>query len=137
MQTVYPEAEEEDDHMFPVPLGKGVQTSVWFDSDHAHDQVTRGSIEGIMVYIGKTLIESKCNRQGAIASATYGAELRAGRTASHKAMGIRYLLRSLGIRIDSPTLLFGDNESSLKSSCILKSPLKERHLGISYHTCRE
>ena len=90
-----------------------------------------------MVYIGKTLIKDKSHRQGAIAAATYGAELRAERTASHDDMGIRYSLRSLEIQVNASTILFGDNESSLKSSCIAKSPLKERHLGISYHTSRE
>ena len=137
LQHLYPDAEEEIDPKFPSPRGRPIQTSVWFDSNHAHDQVTRRSIEGTMVYVGRTLVKSKSTRQGAIAAATYGAELRAGRTASIEAMGIRYLLRSLGIALEGPTILLGDNESSLKSSCIAKSPLKERHLGISYHTARE
>ena len=64
-----------------------------------------------MVYIEKSLLEDKYHRQGGIAATTCGDDLRSGRTSSHKAMGIIYLLRSLGIRIDSPTILFMDNES--------------------------
>jgi len=137
MQVLYPDAEEEIDPAFPEPKGRPVQTLIYFDSNHGHDEVTRRSIEGVMVYVGRTLVKAKTTRQSSIAAATYGAELHAGRTASEEAMGIRYLLRSLGVRVESATLLLGDNESSLKSTTIPKSPLNQRHLGISYHTARE
>ena len=115
MQALYPDAEEEIDPQFPRPMGRPIQTSCWFDSNLAHDQVTRRSIEGYMLYVGSTLVKSKSSRQGAIAASTYGSELRAGRTATEEALGVRYLLRSLGINLDGPTILLGDNESSLIS----------------------
>ena len=39
-QTLYPDAEEEDDSVFPIPLGNEIQTSAWFESNHARDRLT-------------------------------------------------------------------------------------------------
>lgn len=52
-------------------------------------------------------------------------------------MGYRYLLRSFGVKIDKPTIKFGDNLASIKSTTEAESPLNQRHIGISYHTARE
>ena len=137
MKELYPDAEEEIDPKFPEERGKPIQTSVWFDANNAHDKNTRKSISGINTYVGKTLVKSKSKRQGSIASSTYTAELHAGRTASEEAMDLRYLLRSLGIPMIGPTLLFGDNQGSIVSVTDPKSQLNKRNVGISYHTSRE
>ena len=90
-----------------------------------------------MVYVGRTLVKSFSKRQGSIASSTHVSEINAGRTASEEAMDTRYLLRSLGLNLDGPTLVFGDNETSIKIVTDPSSPLKKRNVGISYHTARE
>ena len=135
--SLYPDAEKEIDPQFPRPRGRPIQTSCWLDSNLAHDQVTRRSVEGYMLYVGSTLIKSKSSRQGAIASSTYGSELRARRTATEEALGVIYLLRSLGINLDGPTILLGDNASSLISVMNPKSSLSQRHHGISFHLSRK
>ena len=61
------------------------------------------------MYVGNTPILWKSVRQGAIYPSTYGAELCAGRLAAEEAAGIRFLLRSLGVPVDGPTILYGDN----------------------------
>jgi len=53
-----------------------------------------------MIYVGSTLVKTITSRQGAITAATYGAELQAGRMASEEALGICYLLRSLGVKLN-------------------------------------
>ncbi len=37
----YPEAEEELDSKFRTPLGKELTTTKFFNSDHAHNKVTK------------------------------------------------------------------------------------------------
>ena len=90
-----------------------------------------------MTFLGRTLIKAKPRRQTSIAQSSYLAELHAGRTASEEAMSLRYLLRSFGIRLDGPTLLFGDNEGSLINVTEPDSSMAKRHVGVSYHTSRE
>ena len=42
----------------------------------------------------------------------------------------------MGIPLDGPSWLLGDNESVVKSSIIPASTLKKRHNALSYHTVR-
>ena len=102
-----------------------------------YDQVTRRFVEGCILYVGRTLIKSKSSRQGVITESTYGAELRAGRTATEEALGVRYLLCSLGINLDGPKIVLGDNESLLISVNNPKSAISLLHHGISFHLSRE
>ena len=89
----YPDAFEQNEATHPKPLGVKLKTSVWFDANHAHDQVTRRSISVIIVYVGGTPITWKSRRQTAIYPSTYGAELCAGRVVTEEAIGISFLLR--------------------------------------------
>jgi len=78
MTGYYPDAKEEIDPKFPEPRGEEIKTSVWFDSDHAHDKKTFRSITGIIAFVGSTPYRWSARRQGAILSSTYGAELWLG-----------------------------------------------------------
>ena len=48
----------------------------------------------------------------------------------------RLMLRYMGVPLDGPAWLFGDNESVVKSSTIPASTLNKRHNALSYHTIR-
>ena len=49
----YPDAMEEIDEGLPEPWGEPLRTPVYFDSDHAHDQVTRSSVSGVISFVPK------------------------------------------------------------------------------------
>jgi hypothetical protein len=53
-QYIY--AKEEIDPKFPKPIENEINLSVFYDSDYAHDKVTRRSISGIIILLGSTLI---------------------------------------------------------------------------------
>ena len=55
--------------------------TAFVDSDHAHDRMTRRSITGLLILVGRTPVYFMSKRQGAIATSTYGAELCAMKTA--------------------------------------------------------
>ena len=93
----YPDALEEIDEGLPEPHGKPIHSTVYFDSDHAHDQVTRCSVSGVIEFVGSTPISWTSKRQGMIDSSSYSAEFCAGRVACEEAIAIRYMLRSLGV----------------------------------------
>ena len=133
----YPDAEEELDPRHPSPRGRAFETSVWFDSDHAHDKKTFRSITGLFVYVCGVPYLWKSKRQGAIQASTYAAEFMAGRAAVEEAQGIRYVLRSLGVPLKGPTALYGDCMGMIQSSSLPDGTLKKKHVAISYHTVRE
>ena len=53
-----------------------------------------------------------------VVTATYGSEFMVERQATEQIMDIRYTLRMLGIPLDGPAWLFGDNQSVITSLTI-------------------
>jgi hypothetical protein len=133
----YSYASEEIDKMFPTPLGPELATTIFFDSDHAHDKITGRSISGIIVMVGRTPVIWKSKRQGAVATSTYGAEFSAMRLATEEAHTIRYMLRSLGITVEKPCRFYGDNLGVIQNANMPEGTLKKKHIALSYHFVRE
>jgi hypothetical protein len=110
-----------------------VRMTVYVDADHAHYLVTRISITGILVMLNDTPIRwiSKLQKR------TYGSELVASRVATELILEIRYMLRSLGVALDGPALMLGDNMSVVLNTTVSLSVLKKKHNVIAYHRVRE
>ena len=53
---LYPDAKEELPPDMPVPKGRWVKISTYFDVNYAHDLETRRSVTGVMLFINKMLI---------------------------------------------------------------------------------
>ena len=51
--------------------------------------------------------------------------------------GLRYKLRMMGIPVEAPTYLFGDNQSVLTNSSFPHSSLKKKSSSIAFHFVRE
>ena len=51
--------------------------------------------------------------------------------------GLRYKLRMMGIRVDEPAYVFGDNQSVLANTENTGSVLKKKTSAIAYHFVRE
>jgi hypothetical protein len=134
---LYPDVTEEIDPKAPKALTAPLTTAVYFDSNWAHDKVTRRSVSGIIGFIGQTPVSWYSKRQGAIATSTYSAELMAGRSGAEEAISLRYLLKSLGVKLSGRTLLIGDNLGSLLSTTNPGAECKKRHVNIAYHYIRE
>ena len=133
----YPEAKEEIDSNLPLPLIDEIEITAFIDSDHAHDKVTRRSITGLMVFLGRTPIFIMSKRQGAIETSTYGAEFCAMRTAVEEVQSIRYMLRCLGVKVNFASLVCGDNLAVIQNCTVSDSLLKKKHVAIAYHKSRE
>ena len=134
----YADAEEELDPKRPATMKtKSLTTAIYFDSNHAHDKVTRRSVTGVIAYIGSCPVMWMSKRQGAIATSTYSAELCAARQGAEEAINLRYMLRSLGVPVEGKTLLIGDNMSSLICATRPGTPCKKKASSIAYHYVRE
>ena len=52
-------------------------------------------------------------------------------------ISVRYMLRCLGVKIENPTHILGDNRSVILNATLKSSLLKKKHIAISYHMARE
>jgi hypothetical protein len=128
----YDGAKEEIGDGLPEAFGRELETSVFFDADHAHDHQTRRSITGIIVFVGSTPVLWPSKHQGCIATSTYTAEFVAMRSTMKEVISIRYMLRCLGILVMKPTNLYGDNFGVTQRATIPEGKLKKNHVAIAY-----
>jgi hypothetical protein len=57
--------------------------------------------------------------------------------AVEEAITIRYMLRSLGIKVSTPSNTIGDNEAAIICATTPETPLKKKNIALSYHFIRE
>jgi hypothetical protein len=98
-------------HDQPSPGTKKAQITVFVDADHAHDVVTRRSVTGINLFINNTPVRWISKRQKTVKTSTYRSEMVAGRIAAELVLEYRYALRMLGVEVDGPAMMFGDNNA--------------------------
>ena len=72
-----------------------------------------------------------------VETSTYGSEMVAARIAVELVMEICYALRMLGVPINEPALLLGDNQSVVLNTTVPASVLKKKHNAVCYHRIRE
>jgi hypothetical protein len=111
--------------------------TVYVDADHAHDLVTRRSVTGIMVLLNNTPVRWVSNHQKSVETSTYESDLFASRIATELKPEIHLMLRSLGVDLEGPALMLGDNMSAVLKPSVLSIVLKKKHNAIAYHHVRE
>ena len=62
----YPEAVEEIDDYLPPQLVDELAITVFVDSNHTHDKVTRWSITGLIMLVGRTPVLYYSKKQGSV-----------------------------------------------------------------------
>jgi len=134
---MYPDASEELPPDMPTPRGKPARMTCYVDADHAHCQVSRRSVTGIVLFVNNMPVRWVSKRQATVETSTYGSELIAARIAVELILEMRYVLRMLGVPVNEPALLLGDNQSVVLNTTLPSSVLKKKHCAISYHRIRE
>jgi hypothetical protein len=129
----YPEAHKEIGKNAPNPLVEEMEITFFVDLDHAHDQATRKSITGIVIFAGQTPVFSFSKQQGALFTSTYGAELCAMKSAVEELIVVRYMLQCLGVKVLHASLICGDNLGLIQNCTIKDTLLKKKHIVIAYH----
>jgi hypothetical protein len=121
----------------PKPKMKPVKIVIYFDASFACDMVTRRSVTGIIVFVNSTPVRWYCKKQNTVETSTYGAELVAGRLATEMAIEFLYIFRMMGVPVDGPVTLLGDNKGMIQNTSMMSSQLKKKHNAIAYHRVRE
>ena len=124
---------EEIDDKLPEPLMDELDVTIFVDSNHGHDLVTGKSITGVIIFVGRTPVKSYSKRQSSVQTSTFGAEFVSLKRAVEEAITIRYYLRSMGVKVQKPTVIYGDNLSAIKNTIEPGSPLKKKYLALAYH----
>ena len=106
---------------------------VYVDAYHAGDLETRLSRTGFVVFLNHAPIYWFSKKQGSLGTSTFGREFWAMKVATEYVCGFRYKLRIMGIPMDEPVFVFGDNQYVL---CITYNPastLKKKSNIIVFH----
>lgn len=121
----------------PEPRGNPMQMTVFVDANHAGNLVTRRSHTGILIYCNQAPIIWYSKAQKTVETSTFGSEFVALRIAVELVEALRYKLRMMGVPLDGPANLFGDNNSVITNATVPESTLKKKHNAICYHRVRE
>ena len=121
----------------PPSLGPSMTMRIFVDSNHAGDLVTRRSRTGFVVFLNCAPIYWSSKKQTSCETSTFGSEFVAIKQATEYARGLRYKLRMMGITVDEPTFVYGDNQSVLANTTLPASTLKKKSNAIAYHFVRE
>jgi hypothetical protein len=121
----------------PKPCGPSMTMRVYVDADHAGDLLTRRSRTGFIVFLNGAPIYWSSKKQTSCETSTFGSEFVAMKQATEYIRGLRYKLRMMGITVDEPAYVFGDNQSVLANTTAPGSTLKKKSNAIAYHFVRE
>ena len=90
--ALYPDAAEELDANLPTSLVGEIIITVFVDSDHGHDELTRRSITGLIAFLGRTPAFYLSKLQGATKTSTYGTEFCAMKAGVKETIALRYMM---------------------------------------------
>ena len=135
--TPYGNCIEEIPSNAPLSRGIGFLMRALVDSDFAGDLIIRRSRTGFIIYLNGAPIYWFSKRQTCIETSSFGAEFIAMKQCCEYVRGLRYKLRMMGISIEEPTFIFGDNQSVLTNSSVPHSTLKKKSSSIAFHFVRE
>jgi len=108
------------------------------DASHACCKLTRWSRTGFVVYLNKAQVYSFTKKQGSSEINTFRSEFVAMRQCCNYIRGLRYKLRMMGVPVNNPTLIYGDNHSVLwRNTLVPDSTLKKKSATVAYSYCRD
>ena len=136
-KTVYAGSEEEIPHDIPTPKGKPVKLVTYADSNLMHNILDGKAVTGILHFVNKTPFDWYSKKQATPEVATFSTEELAARTAIEQSRANRLIFMYLGVPIEGPSILLGDNESVVKGATIPHRKLNKRHLILSWHYVRQ
>ena len=69
-----------------------------------------------MIFMNMTIINWHTKKQATVKGAVFGAEFVAMKQDVEALRGIRFKLRMMGVKIDGPTYVYGDNMSVIHNT---------------------
>jgi hypothetical protein len=82
-------------------------------------------------------VTSYSKKQATIETSVFGAEFVAMKNGMEALRGLRYKVRMMGVHLDGPCYINGDNMSVIHNTQQPESVLKKKLNSVCYHTVRE
>ena len=138
-KTVYAGSEEEIPHDIPTLKGKPVRLVTYvmiliLITTFLMVKLPRASCALLIKHHLTGILRSK---QATPEVATFSTEELAARTAVEQSRANRLTFMYIGVPIEGPSVLLGDNESVVKGMNIPHRKLNKRHLILSWHYVRQ
>ena len=121
----------------PEARGKDVDIVLYVDASHADDKKTRRSRSGYFLYVNMAPVAWLSKKQATVETSVFGAEFVAMKLGVEHSRSLRYKLRMMGVPINGPTNVYGDNMSVIHNTQRPESTLKKKSHSICYHFIRE
>jgi hypothetical protein len=109
LEEMYPDAffEEVDTNiLLPEARFDELAITIFIDSDHAQDKVTKRFVTGLLILVGQTSLFFSSKRQGGVETLTYGAEFCAMHTAVEETIAMMYMVQCLGVKVAWASYMF-------------------------------
>lgn len=136
-KSIYGDVNEMIPEDAPKAYGPPVTMVTYVDANLFHDVTTGRAVTGVLHLLNGTIVHYYTKKQPVVETATYGSEFMAARIATEQIIEARIQLRYLGMKLDGPAYLFGDNKTVVESSNAPKARLHKRHVMLSFHRVRE
>ena len=135
--SAYGDIKEDIPDNAPESRGEGFIMTAYVDADHAGDKLTRRSRTGYLIFLNMSPIYWHSKKQTSVETSSFGSEFVALKQCTEYLRGLRYKLRMMGIPVQDPTYVYGDNKSVLYNATLPESTLKKKSNSIAYHFVRE
>ena len=111
--------------------------TVYVDSEHAGNLVTRWSQTGYIIFCNHAPILWYSKWQNTVLASTFGSKFIAMQTCLKAVEALHFKLQMFGIPVDGPTDIMCNNNSVVNSAQRPESALSKKHLSICYHGVQE
>mmetsp|Transcript_2441 Transcript_2441/g.3428 ORF Transcript_2441/g.3428 Transcript_2441/m.3428 type:complete len:402 (+) Transcript_2441:1306-2511(+) len=135
--TLFVDAKEIMPDKMPPPRGLGFTMIANVDSDHTGDEITRRSCTGFIVFLNNSPIYWFSKKQNGIETSSFGSEFIAPKQCCEYICGLQYKLHMMGIEVNGPAYIYGDNKSVLSNASVPESVFKKKSNSIAYNFVRE
>ena len=106
------------------------------DDGHTLYFITRISVTGCFIVVGRTIVKWYLKMQNTVETSTYGSELVALWISTEELTKVRYKLHMMGIELYNVSHVLCDNKSVVWNMQLSSSSLKKKHNYVAYHKCR-
>ena len=136
-EPFYGDGQEAKPQNAPNPVGKEITLRMFVDSDRAGDNSDRLYRTVFMIFMNMAMINWHTKKQATVEGTVFGAQCVSMKQGVEALRGIIFKLRMMGIRIDGPTYVYGDNMYVIHNTSKPESVLKKKSNSICYHFVRE